>query len=103
MQEEVVAWWMDKWNIDKKKKKDKSCMRGEKKKRLRNQVYHGKTSQQIPMWVSPYSHRSYSFFIYLQLSAGAQADKQLQLPYERLTPQPGPYLMISKCMIKYVV
>ena len=61
------------------------------------------------MWVPPpppppppRSLKSYSLFIYLQLSAGAQADKQLQLP-ERLMPQPGHYLIITECMIKYVV
>lgn len=44
---------------------------------MQKQVYCYKTSQQIPVWVSPYSLRSYSFFIYLQLSAVAQPDKQL--------------------------
>lgn len=89
---------MDKWNMDKKGQK----LYEEKKKR-QNQAYHDKTSWQIPTWVSPHSLRSYSFFIYLQLSAVAQADKQLQLSYERLMPQPGPHLMIMKCMIKYGV
>ena len=36
------------------------------------------------------SQGGYSFFIYLELSAEAQADKQLQLSCERLMPQPGP-------------
>lgn len=66
-------------------------------------VYHERTSQQIPVWVSPYSLGSYSFFIYLQLSAVVPADKRLQLSGERPMPQPGLHLMIMKCMIKYGV
>lgn len=87
---------MNKWNTDTKRAKD----RGEKK--TLNQVYHDKTSQQIPAQVSPHSLRSYYFFIYLQLSAGAQADKQLQLFCERPVPLPEPHLMIMKCMINYI-
>lgn len=52
--------------------------------------------------MSPYTLRSYYFFIYLQLSAGAQADKQLQLSCERPVPLPEPHLMIMKCMINYI-
>lgn len=70
---------------------------------MQNQVYHDKTSQQIPVWVSPYSPRSYSFFIYLQMSAETQADKQPQFSCERPMPLPGTHLMIMKCMIKYGV
>lgn len=85
------------------KKKDKSCVSKKKKNARLFYVYHEKNSQQIPVWVSPHSLRSYSFFIYLQLSAVAQADKRLQLSCERPMPQPGPHVMIMKCMIKYGV
>lgn len=75
-------------------KEDKSC---EGKKNITKPT-QGKLVSKSQR-ASPSSLRSYSFFIHLQLSAGAPADKQLQLYCQRLMPLPEHHLMIIKCMI----
>lgn len=71
-----------KWNVDKKKgtKMQKNEVHRDKKP-------VSKSQRECPLTLAG----GYSFFIYLELSAEAQADKQLQLSCERLMPQPGPH------------
>lgn len=59
--------------------------------------------QQVPALPFPCSLGSQSFFIYLQLSTVAGADKRLQLSCEGPSiPQPGPHVMIVKCKAKHM-
>lgn len=59
--------------------------------------------QQILVWVFPCSLGSQSFFIYLQLSTVAGADKRLWLSCEGPSiPQPGPRVMIVKRKAKHM-